>query len=210
MNEIFYLSTHIQYNKNRQRAELCRSDCYSNTILIPKSIVSVAEIPHLLKWLGQLNISYELQSMHFLCWRQSRWQGGGEVNWPEQRVDDDGSGRRQALTDDTILQRTVHLTHKDPSQLHIRPVQLPGHTRRTVATINVKSKQAAHTRLPSAGFRSWSRFLAVSLQVTWVINPAVGCHYFLPGLQSPPQPLRGLLPISLLGEQRYDGCEQFA
>ena len=25
-----------------------------------------------------------------------------------------------------------------------------------------------------------------------------------------PQPLRGLLPISLLGEQRHDGCEQFA
>jgi len=24
-----------------------------------------------------------------------------------------------------------------------------------------------------------------------------------------PQPLRGLLPISLLGEQRHDGCEQF-
>ena len=49
-------------------------------------------------------------------------------------MDDDGSGRRQALTDDTVLQRTVHLTHKDPSQLHIRPVQLPGHKRRTVAT----------------------------------------------------------------------------
>ena len=31
---------------------------------------------------------------------------------------------------------------------------------------------------------------AVSLQVTWVINLAVGCHYFLPGLQLPPQPLR--------------------
>jgi len=27
------------------------------------------------------------------------------------------------------------------------------------------------------------------------INPAVGCHYFPPGLQLPPQPLRGLLPI---------------
>ena len=26
------------------------------------------------------------------------------------------------------------------------------------------------------------------------------CHYFLPGLQLPPQPLRGLLPILLLGE----------
>jgi len=46
----------------------------------------------------------------------------------------------------------------------------------------------AHTRLPSVGFRSWSRFLAVSLQVTWVINPAVGCHYFPPGLQLPSQP----------------------
>ena len=31
-----------------------------------------------------------------------------------------------------------------------------------------------------------------------------------PGLQLPSQPLRGLLPISLLGEQMQDGCEQFA
>jgi len=43
-------------------------------------------------------------------------------------------------------------------------------------------KKVAHTRLPSVGFHSWSRFLAVSLQVTWVINPAVDCHYFPPGL----------------------------
>ena len=35
-------------------------------------------------------------------------------------------------------------------------------------------------------------------------------HYFPPGLQLPPQLLRGLLPILLLGEQRHDGCEQFA
>ena len=41
-------------------------------------------------------------------------------------------------------------------------------------------------------------------------NPAVGCHYFPSGLQLPSQPLRGLLPISLVGEQRHDGCEQFA
>ena len=72
------------------------------------------------------------------------------------------------------------------------------------------SKQVAHTGLPSVGFRSWYRFLAVSLQVTWVINPAVGCHYFPPGLQLPPQPLRGLLWILLLGEQRHNGFEQFA
>jgi len=32
-------------------------------------------------------------------------------------------------------------------------------------------------------------------------------HYFLPGLQLPSQPLRGLLWISLLGEQRHNGCE---
>ena len=35
--------------------------------------------------------------------------------------------------------------------------------------------KVANTRLPNVGFRSWSRFLAVSLQVTWVINLAVGC-----------------------------------
>ena len=58
--------------------------------------------------------------------------------------------------------------------------------------------------------RGWSRILAVSLHVTWVINLAVGCHYFPPGLQLPSQPLRGLLPILLLGEQRHNGCEQFA
>ena len=73
-----------------------------------------------------------------------------------------------------------------------------------------KKVNLAHARLPSVGFRSWSQFLAVSLQVTWVINPAVGCHYFLPGLQLPLQHLKGLLPILLLGEQRYSGCEQFA
>ena len=73
-----------------------------------------------------------------------------------------------------------------------------------------KKVKVAHTRLPSVGFRSWSRFLAVSLQVMWVINPAVGCHYFPPGPQLPPQPLTGLLPVLLLGEQRHNGCEQFA
>ena len=70
--------------------------------------------------------------------------------------------------------------------------------------------KVTHTRLLNVGFQSWSQFLAVSLQMTWVIIPAVGCHYFPPGLQLPPQPLRGLLPILLLGEQRHNGCEQFA
>jgi len=32
------------------------------------------------------------------------------------------------------------------------------------------------------------------------INPTVGCHYFPPGQQLPPQPFKGLLPILLLGE----------
>jgi len=77
------------------------------------------------------------------------------------------------------------------------------------AFANSKVK-VAHTRLPSVGFRSWSRFLAVSLQMTWVINTAVGCHYFPPGLQLPSRALKGLLLVLLLGEQRHDGCEQFA
>ena len=34
-----------------------------------------------------------------------------------------------------------------------------------------KKVKIAHTRLPSMGFRSWFLFLAVSLQVTQVINP---------------------------------------
>ena len=79
----------------------------------------------------------------------------------------------------------------------------------TMRNVKVKVK-VSHTRLPSVGFGSWYRFLAVSLQVTWIINPAVGCHYIPPGLQLPSQRLRGLLLISLLGEQRHDGREQFA
>jgi len=54
----------------------------------------------------------------------------------------------------------------------------------------LKQVKVAH----SLGFRNWSRFLAVSLQVARVINPAVGCHYFPPVPQLPPQPLRGLQP----------------
>jgi len=77
-------------------------------------------------------------------------------------------------------------------------------------SIKTNIRKVAHTRLPSVGFRSRSRFLAVSLQVTWVINPVVGCHYFPPDPQLPPQPLRGLLPVLLLGEQRHNGCEKFA
>jgi len=30
------------------------------------------------------------------------------------------------------------------------------------------------------------------------------------GFELPSQPLRGLLSVLLLGEQRHDGCEQFA
>jgi len=49
-------------------------------------------------------------------------------------------------------------------------------------------KKVDHTRLPSVGFRSWSRFLAVSPQVTWVINQAVGCHYFPQACSYPRNP----------------------
>ena len=77
-------------------------------------------------------------------------------------------------------------------------------------SLEIKKVKVAHTRLPSVGFRSWSRFLTVSMQVTWVINPAVCCYYFPPGLQLPPPHNPWLLPILLLGEQRHNGCKQFA
>jgi len=59
----------------------------------------------------------------------------------------------------------------------------------------IKKVKVAHTWLPIIVFQSWSQFLAVSLQVTWVINPVVGCHYFPPGPQLPSQPLRELIPF---------------
>ena len=37
-----------------------------------------------------------------------------------------------------------------------------------------KKVKVAYTRLPSVGFRSWFRFLALSLQVSWVINKPGG------------------------------------
>jgi len=105
----------------------------------------------------------------------------------------------------TIMQRTTsgHVTNGEGQR-----GQLPGRSK--TASPVFLTKIGKGTRLPSVGFQSWSRFLAVSLQVMWVINRAVGCHYFPPGLQLPPQRLRGLLPILLLGEQRHYGCEQFA
>jgi len=100
----------------------------------------------------------------------------------------------------------------NPDWFYLSGSGLPRFTGKEALNLCSSSKKVkvAHTRLPSVGFRSWSRFLAVSLQVTWVINPPVGCHYFPPGLHLPPQVLRGLLPILLLGEQRHNGCEQFA
>jgi len=103
----------------------------------------------------------------------------------------------------------ISFQHMFPAAVHTRVQISSVHMPWTSVNRNPIQK-VAHTRLPSVGFRSWSRFLAVSLRVTWVINPAVGCHYFPSGPQLPSQPLRGLLPISLLGEQRHDGCEQFA
>jgi len=100
-----------------------------------------------------------------------------------------------------LKQETVHIApdHDSTPPLSFLQARCPScHLTNSVKAL--KAKKAAHTWLPSVGFRSWSRFLAVSLQVTWVINTVVGCHYFPPGPQLPSRPLRGLLPILLLGE----------
>ena len=119
---------------------------------------------------------------------------------------------------------TVYKTFRSPTVAHVNPGHLPYPAHLlpenqclhwtpvcvswTVVYLHCKKLKIVHTRL--SRFRSWSGFLAVSLPVMWVINPPVGCHYLPPGSQLPSQPLRGLLPISLLGEQRHNGCEQFA
>ena len=79
-------------------------------------------------------------------------------------------------------------------------MNLVGRTLKTflVLTHKLKKVKVAHTQLPSVEFRSLSRFLAVNLQVTWVIHPTVSCHYFPPGLQLPLQHLRGLLQFRCL------------
>ena len=74
--------------------------------------------------------------------------------------------------------------------------------------ISVKKVKVADTRIQSVGFRSWSRILAVSPQVTWVINPVVGWHYIPPGLQLPPKLLRGLLPILLHDKMEANNLKQ--
>ena len=133
--------------------------------------------------------------------------------WP---VSNTGSLRREYRRDAVCghLSWRVAITHGSSSPYTTHLVEWRDCDGRAVnchVCIYVKVKvKVAHTRLMSVGFRSWSRLWAVSLQVTWVINQAVGCHYFPPGLQLPPQPLRGLLPVLLLGEQRHNGCEQFA
>jgi len=116
------------------------------------------------------------------------------------------SGRRCGQSYGCIIYFTVECCCRKFMEVGPREEQCPLPRPQIVSNV----KKVGRTRLPSIGFRSWSRFLAVSLQVTGVINPAVGWHYFPPGLQLPLQPLRGLLPVSLLGEQRHDGCEQFA
>jgi len=93
---------------------------------------------------------------------------------------------------------------------HVLPSTMLGSNRSIPHACRVLSSKLAVKSKGSPYSITKCRFLAVSLQVTWVINPAVGCHYLPPGLQLPPQPLRGLLPILLLGEQRHNGCEQFA
>jgi len=106
-----------------------------------------------------------------------------------------------------MLQDTQVATwlRRSPKLERTRPTGPIGWLRELASTVYgsrcCKKVKVAHSRLPSVGFRSWSRFLAVSLQVTWVINPAAGSHYFPPGLQLPRKPLRQLLPILLLGEQ---------
>ena len=62
------------------------------------------------------------------------------------------------------------------------------------------SKKVVPYSITSVGLRADPGFLAVSLQVTLVINPVVGCRYFPPGPQLLSQPKRSPL---LAGTKLY-------
>jgi len=59
----------------------------------------------------------------------------------------------------------------------LSPSVLPSASLSDWLTRNYKKVKGAHTRLPSVGFLGWSRFLAVRLQVTWVIIPSVKVYF---------------------------------
>ena len=74
-------------------------------------------------------------------------------------------------------------------------------------------KKVARIRLPSVGFPELIPVLGS--QPAGDVSQKPGGRLPLHSARlavtpARPQPLRGLLPISLLGEQRHDGCKQFA
>jgi len=78
-----------------------------------------------------------------------------------------------------------------------------------LTSLELKTVKAAHTRLPSR----------VPELIPVLGSQPAGDARHKPGGKLPllsarpavtPATLRGLLPILLLGEQRHDGCEQFA
>jgi len=76
--------------------------------------------------------------------------------------------------------------------------------------------KVARTRLPSVGLIP-ELIPVLGSQPAGVVShkpggglPLLSARKYRIISQLPSQPLRGLLPISLLDEQRHDGCEQFA
>jgi len=74
-----------------------------------------------------------------------------------------------------------------------------------------KKLKVAHTRLPPER-RVPELIPVLGSQPAGDVShkPGVRLPLLSAGLRLPLKPLRGLLPISLLDEQRHNGCEQFA
>ena len=60
----------------------------------------------------------------------------------------------------------------------------------TVGIAKYKQSKVVPYLITSVGHGDDAGFLAVSLQVTLIINPVVGCHYFPPGPTLLSQPKR--------------------
>jgi len=159
-----------------------------------------------------LDVAIELNLPHPLCWylfvvslqpsTKPSWTRGYNVN---VRCVDGGEIRRHLHVIGSDYEAQERLTGQVGSAKNLTGASIHGFTREFSAYLTV-ALEIKTCRPYSITERRVPGLIPV-LGSQPASDVTHNCNYFPPGLQLPPQPLRGLLPISLLGEQGNDGCE---